>query len=186
MFSYLAGGLTALGLIGMGVLVFQVNDLSDRYGQIERDIGYFTEERERLRQHRDQLGQEVSQFDTDLQAAREALRRATQGRDEALSAEAAALAGRDTAQAALQLLRDQERSAREAIATADREQERILSLTDQREGIETALAGLDRQKGDLEQTVSGLATQRATLADEVEELQGQRMTATAGETGECW
>jgi len=110
MFSYLAGGLTALGLIGMGVLVFQVNDLSDRYGQIERDIGYFTEERERLRQHRDQLGQEVSQFDTDLQAAREALRRATQGRDEALSAEAAALAARDTAQAALQLLRDQERS----------------------------------------------------------------------------
>lgn len=178
-FSYLAGGLTALGLVGMGVLVFQVNDLNDRYGQIERDIGYFTDERERLRQSRDQLGQEISRVDIDLQAQREELRRAIQSRTEALVAADTANAARDAAQTTLELLRQQESAAREAIATGERERERIRSLTTQREEIDRLLAELDRRRVDLEQTVSGLRTERTTLGDAVEDLLAQRETETA-------
>lgn len=178
-FSYLAGGLTALGLVGMGVLVFQVNDLNDRYGQIERDIGYFTDERERLRQSRDQLGQEISRVDIDLQAQREELRRAIQSRTEAVAAADTANAARDAAQTTLELLRQQESAAREVIATGERERERIRSLTTQREEIDRLLAELDRRRVDLEQTVSGLQTERTTLGDFVEDLQAQRETETA-------
>lgn len=58
-YTFVAGVLATLVFIALGALIYEVNDLNDRYGRIAEDIGYYSGERERLASERDALSAEL-------------------------------------------------------------------------------------------------------------------------------
>jgi chromosome segregation ATPase len=177
-YSYLAGALTVLGLGGIGVLLFQVSELSERYGQIERDIAHYSGQRDQLLTAREGLSAEISTLDTRLQGVRDDLRRAEQSRNEAIAAEKAALDARDVAQATLESLLERETAAKGVIAAAERERDRLQSLTAQNGDLQRSVADLDGKKGSLETAVSDLRAKEGKLQDAIRLLRDQRDAAS--------
>ena len=178
-FTYLAGGLTVLGLGGIGVLVFQVHDLSERYGQIERDIRYYDGQREQLRSARDGLSAEISTLEARLQGAKDELRQVEQGRDAAVMAEKAASAARDTAQAKLDALLEGEKAAKATIANAEQERARLQSLTTQNRDLQRSVAELEAKKRELDTALSALRTDEGKRRDTIRGLEDQSAAASA-------
>ena len=177
-FSWYAGGLTALCIAALFILFYQVNGLSEHYGQIERDIHFYSSKRDQLQQERDSLRQQIATLQADLTAVNDEVRRGRQSRDEVVASEAVVSAARDDAKADLAALEERERAALDVIANAEHDSNRISKLTTQKEELAQAVDALTREQSNLEQSTSVLRTQNLALKNELTSLLGRRDSAS--------
>ena len=196
--TIIAASLSAVSVVGLGVLGVQMSGLNDRFGQIAGDIDYFSAEQARLRDGRDALVSERATLDQTVAALRDEKLKLETEKAEAIRLRDTAVSDRDGAAAKLETITASLAEAKAKIAKAEDLAGDVRGLESQKRGLDrdidalgkdksaaaTAVEKLTAEKDALSKDVDGLTKTRDDLRGQVEKAPRHRLRHFGGHQGQ--